>query len=89
MFPSNKNIAFNPITGTHPGGGAGLPHLHPIILPLVPCPFQGGYPIPGQGGTPSWNTPRPDLAGEGAGMGVPPSQGWVTPPPSGIGKHRK
>ena len=27
---------------SHPGGG-GLPHLHPIILPLVPCPFQG-YP---------------------------------------------
>ena len=21
--------------------GAGLPHLHPIMLPLVPCPFQG------------------------------------------------
>ena len=26
---------------SHPGGG-GKPHLHPIILPLVPCPFSSG-----------------------------------------------
>ena len=27
---------------SHPGGGGGwLPDLHPIILPLVPCPFWG------------------------------------------------
>ena len=26
------------------GGGGGVPLLHPIILPLVPCPFWG-YPI--------------------------------------------
>ena len=24
-----------------PVGGGGVPHLHPIILPLVPCPFRG------------------------------------------------
>ena len=50
------------------GGGAGLPHLHPIILPLVPCPFQGvpqsqmgggtpvqdGYPLARSG----WGTPQ-------------------------------
>ena len=26
-----------------PGGEGGVPHLHPIILPLVSCPFWG-YP---------------------------------------------
>ena len=24
-----------------PWGGGGVPHLHTIILPLVPCPFWG------------------------------------------------
>ena len=44
-----------------PHQGWGLPHLHPIILPLVTCPFQevplwlvtgpflGGYPSPSRG----------------------------------------
>ena len=27
--------------------GRGVSHLHPIILPLVPCPFWG-YPLPAQ-----------------------------------------
>ena len=43
----------------------GVPHLHhPIILPLVPCPFQGmlGYPPPSQ-----------------VRDRVPPGQGWGTP----------
>ena len=33
----------------HPGGGGGggeVPHLRPIILPLVPCPFWGVPPSP-------------------------------------------
>ena len=58
---------------SHPRG---VPHLHPIILPLVPCPFggypidwsqfpYGGYPTPGQGVPGMWY-PRP-------GMGHPPS----------------
>ena len=25
----------------------GVPHLHPIILSLVPCPFPGGTPVTG------------------------------------------
>ena len=52
------------------GGGGGLSHLHPIILPLVPCPFWGGTPVTG---------PR---SGWGEGypiMGYPPGQRWVTP----------
>ena len=44
---------------TCPGQGRGVPHLHPIILPLVPCPFLGvspgqlrmGYSPPPAGGT--------------------------------------
>ena len=30
-----------------------VPHLHPVILSLFPCPFWGGGPQPGQdlGGT--------------------------------------
>ena len=46
------------------GGGGGLPHLHPIILPMVPCPSRGvpqwlvpgpfwGYPSTRQEATPS------------------------------------
>ena len=48
-----------------PGGGwgGGLPYLHPIIFPLVPCPIQGvlqsqvrGTPSPpaSQNGVPPW-----------------------------------
>ena len=35
----------------------GLPHLHPIILPLVPCPFWG-YPNDWSQ-VPSWGYPSP------------------------------
>ena len=33
-------------TSTGPISFLGVPHLHPITLPLVPCPFQGGTPSP-------------------------------------------
>ena len=57
--------------------GEGVPHLHPIILPLVHV-LSGGYPsdwyqVP-SGGTPGWDNPL-------ARDGVPPGQGWGTPPP--------
>ena len=44
----------------------GVPHLHPIIFPLVPCPFQGGTPVTG---------PRSGLGG------YPPARDGVYPPP--------
>ena len=59
---TRRNVVFSLST---PGGGGGgvLPHLHPIILPLVPCPFWGSTPSPSHntstgpmsflGGTPS------------------------------------
>ena len=31
-------------TSTGPMSFPGVPHFHPIILPLVPCPFQGDVP---------------------------------------------
>ena len=64
-----------------------VPHLHPIIPPLVPYPFGGGTPVIGprslMGGTPvpdgaspgqEWGTPWP-------GMGYPHGQEWGTPQP--------
>ena len=56
------------------------PHLHPIILPLVPDPFSGfqsrhrsawGYP---RNGSPAceWGIPR-------LGQGLPPAFKWGTP----------
>ena len=60
-------------------GGYPITHLHPIILPLVPCPFQGYLSdwsqVPSWGDTPGWGTPL-------ARDGVPPTgQAWGTPPP--------
>ena len=48
---------FHRCLSVHTGGG-GLPYLHPIILPLVPCPFHGvnpvmGYPLTRDGVPPS------------------------------------
>ena len=55
-----------------PGGG--VPHLHPIILPLVPCPF-GGDSSPVQG------EPHPGLPPVRSGWGTPQARsGWGTPP---------
>ena len=72
---------------TNQGGGGGLPHLHPIILPLVPCPFWRGTPATG---------PRPFPGGTPVlgRMGYPPGQvrmgyhpaktGWDTPSQDGV-----
>ena len=66
-------------------------HLHPIILPLVPCPFHGCTPVTGPRsllGVPQWLVPGLFLGGtppgqvrtEGTpGWRVPPSQGWGMP----------
>ena len=35
----------------------GVPHLHPIILPLVPCPLQWVYPSD-RFQVPSWGVPQ-------------------------------
>ena len=54
----------------------GVPHLHPIILPLIPCPFQGDTPVTSPssllGGTPLL---------DGGGYTPPHVQGWGTPQP--------
>ena len=70
------------------GGWGGVPHLHPIMLPLVPCPILGvGVPQAGQ--VPSWSRgfpgqvkmgyPHPSL-GQGWGNSTcpQPGQGWDT-----------
>ena len=76
-------------TSTGPMSFPGVPHFHPIILPLVPCSLQGLVPqwlVPGHflggtqsqmgqnGGYPKTGTPQP-------GTGYPPGQGWGTPQP--------
>ena len=69
----------------------GVPHLHPIILPLVPCPFWG-YPsdwlqVPSQevpqsqvGGTPVLvrGVPHNGVSPSRSGWGTP-WLGWGTP----------
>ena len=52
----------------------GVPHLHPIILPLVTCPFWGGLPhwlVPG----PFWGYPSPRQVE----MGYPPVRDGYPP----------
>ena len=49
----------------------GTPTLHPIILPLIPCPLWGSTPSESHNtSTGPWSLPHP---------GVPPDQRWVTP----------
>ena len=57
----------------------GIPHLHPIILPLAPCPFWGGYPSDWYQVL-SWGYPSPRWGY--CSTGTPP-------PPPGIGQQRK
>ena len=65
--------SFSLFVSPHLGGE--VPHLHPIILPLVPCPFRGPYPIP----IPQYFYWLHVLPG-GRGGGTPsPGQGWRTP----------
>ena len=58
----------------------GVPHLHPIILPLVPCPFQGN-PSP----------PHNTSTGSISFLGVPHLHPLILPPGyprlSGTGWH--
>ena len=54
ILPNNKwphpkdgeGNVFSLCVSPHLGGGGVLPHLHPIIFPLVPCPFWGVTPSP-------------------------------------------
>ena len=63
---------------SHPERGR-VPHLHPIILPLVPCPFWRGTPVIGLRSlsvgypSPRWGVTQvpPPQSGQD---GVPPSQ---------------
>ena len=52
----------------------GVPHLHSIILPLVPCPFWGQSSdwsqVPSQG----YSSPRQGVPHPGMRMGCPPNQ---------------
>ena len=58
----------------------GVPHLHPIILPLVPSPFQGGTPVTGHRSflgsypSPRWGCPSPRQGVPSPRQGVPQSQ---------------
>ena len=75
-------------TSTGPMSFLGVPHLHPIILPLVPCPFPGGVPqwlvpgpIPGGTPVPGGGTSVPDV-------GYPsPRWEWKGSPIWGKGLH--
>ena len=79
-------------TSTGPMSFPGVPHLHPIILPLVPCPFQGvpQWLVPGpfqrvpqswMGGTPARDgTLRPGQDGRVPHDGVPYQSGMGYPP---------
>ena len=53
-------------------GGGGFTHLHSIILPLVPCPFQGYHS--------DWSQVRSRGYQVIPRQGLPPCQAWGTPP---------
>ena len=74
-----------------------VPHLHPIILPQVPCPFWGGTPsdysqVPPQGVPQSQVGGTPILAGgtlSQVRMRYPLARtGWGTPSQTGWGTPR-
>ena len=71
------------VQSVHTPPGGGVPHLHAIILPLVPCPF-GGYPSDWSQ-VPSWGLPHScSWLGQDRWypkMGYTPIQGWGTPQP--------
>ena len=70
---------FSLFVSLHPVGDE-VPHLHPIILRLVPCPFWG-VSSPRQGCTPRWGPYWPEMVYPLARDGVPPGQRWCTPWP--------
>ena len=59
----------------------GIPHLHPIILPLVPCPFWGCPSDWSQ--VPSWGVHQSQAGGctPVPGGCIPVLAGWGTPLP--------
>ena len=66
----------------------GIPHLHPIILPLVPCPFWATPSCPGQECTSPCSgqgVPHPVMAGASPCLGLrypqkgPGASQWGTP----------
>ena len=87
------------------GGGGGVALLHPIILPLVLCPFRGGTPQarsmvgwgthqPSQDGcTPGWGGGVPSILEWGnlphLGWGIPPPGMGYPPPPPPLGQQRE
>ena len=78
-IPSPSHIS------TGPTSFLGVPYLHPIILPLVPGPFPGGYPSPRQGYcSPRWGVPQSQTGGTPAPDGGTPSL-WMGYPQPGMG----
>ena len=53
--------------------GGGIPHLHPIIWPLVPCPLLGGTPCP------SYNTSTGPMPFLGVSQSLVPGPCWGIP----------
>ena len=86
--PASEGTVFTGVCLFTLGGGR-VQHLHPIIFPLVPCPFWGGgftpvpgpflgvYPSPRWGGEVQDEVP---LLQAETGWG-PAKTGWGTPPP--------
>ena len=74
-------VMFSEVSVCSTLGGRVLPHLYPIILPLVPCPlWGGGYP------SPRWGVPQFQAGGipvPHGGIPVPgrryPSHMWGYP----------
>ena len=65
----------------------GVPYLHPIILPLDPCPFWGGTPVTGPRSLPR-GVPQHGIPPSQVRMGVPqdrvspwPGMGYTAPHP--------
>ena len=89
--------SFSLFVSPHPEGGGGVPHLHPIILQLVPRPSQGGTKmtgprsIPGstlarsrQGGTLARSRQGvPRMGSPHPGMGIYPLGRDTVPPGMG------
>ena len=77
-------VMFSQVSVCTTFGAGGLPHLHPIILPLVPCPFRG-VPHSQAGDTLAQGYP-PARSGQGylparSEIGYPPPARTGVPPP--------
>ena len=71
-----RKVMFSQVFVCSTLGGGELPHLHPKILPLVPCPFPGGTTVTSPRSLPG----RIPVPGEGVSTPVPgggyPSPRW-------------